>query len=290
MLKSFHNHVYILFITPALLWICIFIVYPFFYSFYISVTDMNLLRMGHETFIGLQNCKDLLANPEFWNSCKLSIKFSLVVVTGQFILGFALAFLFQKDRPLSWLGRTSVILPWVIPPIALGLVWKWILRSGKLGLLNALLINVGIQPRDWFSIDSALITLMFVTIWIGVPFTFLLEMAGLKKIPNDLYEAAAIDGAGGFQKFLRITIPMMKSTFLMNLIMITISTIGYFDIIFALTGGGPRNATEVIPLYMYHSAFKFYELGRGAAISVIMLTISLVFTILYFIVFKGEKE
>ncbi len=290
MQKLLHKYAYVFFIAPALLWICIFTVYPFFYSFYLSVTDLNLMYMGQENLIGLQNYADLLADEEFWNSIRLSLIFSIFVVIGQFCFGFALACLFQKSRPLSWLGRTSVMLPWVVPPIALGLTWKWILRSGKLGLLNALLLNFGVAPRDWLSLDNAMTTLIFVTVWIGVPFTFMLEMAGLQKIPADLYEAASIDGAGAINRFLHITIPMMKSTFLINLIMITISTIGYFDIIYALTGGGPKNATEVLPLYMYHSAFNFYQLGRGAAMAVVMLFISLILTLIYMVVFKGEKN
>lgn len=123
-----------------------------------------------------------------------------------------------------------------------------------------------------------------------MPFTFMLEMAGLQKIPQELYEAGAIDGADSLQKFIYLTIPMMKSTFLINLIMITIGTIGYFDIIFALTGGGPNSATEVLPLYMYNSAFKFHQLGQGAAMAVIMLLISLVLTLIYMFAFRGDNE
>lgn len=246
--------------------------------------------MGQEVFIGLDNYKNLINEPDFWNSCIISMKFSAVVVAGQFLFGLGLAYLLHKNRPFTWLGRTSVMLPWVVPPIALGLTWKWILRSGKLGLLNAILMNFGMQPKDWLSYDFALTTLMFVTIWIGVPFTFMLEMAGLQKIPGELYEAASIDGSNGIQKFIYVTIPMMKSTFLINLIMITIGTIGYFDIIFALTGGGPKNATEVLPLYMYNSAFRFYELGRGASMAVIMLLISLFLTLIYMFIFRGEND
>ncbi len=238
----------------------------------------------------MKNYVELFQNKDFIHSCVVSLKFSAVVVVGQFTLGFALAFLFQKKRPFSGIGRTSVILPWVVPPVALGLMWKWILRSGKMGLLNAVLIQLGGSPKDWLGSDMALTTLMFVTVWIGVPFTFMLEMAGLQKIPGELYEAGAIDGANGFQKFIYLTIPMMKSTFLINLIMITIGTIGYFDIIYALTGGGPKNATEVLPLYMYNSAFKFHQLGQGAAMAVIMLLISLILTVVYMFVFKGESE
>jgi len=288
--KFIRKHIYLVFILPALIWIGVFTIYPFFYSFYISVTDLNLLRMGTEEIIGMKNYAELFQNKDFIHSCVVSLKFSAVVVVGQFTLGFALAFLFQKKRPFSGIGRTSVILPWVVPPVALGLMWKWILRSGKMGLLNAVLIQLGGSPKDWLGSNMALTTLMFVTVWIGVPFTFMLEMAGLQKIPGELYEAGAIDGANGFQKFIYLTIPMMKSTFLINLIMITIGTIGYFDIIYALTGGGPKNATEVLPLYMYNSAFKFHQLGQGAAMAVIMLLISLILTVVYMFVFKGESE
>lgn len=290
MKKIFRKYTYLAFILPALIWVCVFTVYPFFYSFYISATDLNLLRMGKEQFVGLQNYFELFQNKEFIHSCIVSLKFSAVVVIGQFVLGFALACLFQKKRPLSWLGRTSVILPWVVPPVALGLMWKWILRSGKMGLLNAVILQLGGKPREWLGSGLALTTMMMVVIWVGVPFTFMLEMAGLQKIPSELYEAGAIDGANRFQKFFYLTIPMMKSTFLINLIMITIGTIGYFDIIYALTGGGPNNATEVLPLYMYYSAFRFHQLGQGAAMAVIMLLISLVLTLLYMLVFRGGSE
>lgn len=290
MSKFLRKHIYLVFILPALIWVGVFTVYPFFYSFYISATDLNLLRMGAEEFVGLRNYQELFQNKDFLHSCIVTLKFSLAVVVGQFVGGFALAYLFQKKRFLSGIGRTSVILPWVIPPVALGLMWKWILRSGKMGLLNAVFIQLGAAPKDWLGVDMALSTLICVTVWIGVPFTFMLEMAGLQKIPQELYEAGAIDGADSLQKFIYLTIPMMKSTFLINLIMITIGTIGYFDIIYALTGGGPNSATEVLPLYMYNSAFKFHQLGQGAAMAVIMLLISLVLTLIYMFAFRGDNE
>ncbi len=289
--KSLARHSYVFFIAPALIWIAIFTIYPFFNSFYISLTDMSMLKMGKQSFVGLENFVSLWQDKKFWNSCLLSLQFTFVVVAGQFIFGFLLAMLFKSNRPLTWLGRTSIMLPWIIPPVALGLTWRWILRGGKLGLLNAILMNFHIAPKDWLGEALALESLMFVTIWIGVPFTFLLQMAGLQKIPKGLYEAASIDGAGGMGKLFHVTLPLMKSTFLINLIMITIGTIGYFDVIYALTGGGPNNATEVLPLFMYHSAFKYHQLGRGAAMAVFMLVLSLILTVVYLGIFrKGEQE
>ena len=121
------KHIYLVFILPALIWICVFIIYPFLYSFYISVTNLNMLRMGKETFVGFRNYLELSRDKDFLKSCSVTIKFSSAVVVGQFVFGFLLACLFKNKQPLSSLGRTSVILPWVVPPVALGLTWKWIL-------------------------------------------------------------------------------------------------------------------------------------------------------------------
>ena len=166
--------------------------------------------MVQETFVGFRNYLEMFRDKDFLKSCSVTIKFSAAVVVGQFVFGFLLACLFKNKRPLSSLGRTSVILPWVVPPVALGLTWKWILRSGKMGLLNALIMQLGGVPMEWLGGRLALITMIFVVVWIGVPFTFMLEMAGLQKIPAELYEAGAIDGASAFQKFFYVLIGLTQ--------------------------------------------------------------------------------
>lgn len=288
-MKKKNKYGYLFFTLPAIIWVVAFTVYPFFYSIYISFTNMNLLKPGLFKFVGLQNYINIFQSPQFWVSFKHTLTFTIIVILFQFLLGFFLAVLLNKTMKGTVFVRTAVMLPWVLPPVALGLVWAWILKGGKLGLINAVLVTFGVQPVNWLGYEIAMISLIIVAIWIGTPFSFMLELASLQKIPESLYESAAVDGATPIQKLIHVTIPMMKNTIMVNLVMITISTIGYFDIIYALTDGGPKDATEVMPLYMYHTAFKHFNLGQGAAIAMVMLVLSLIFTLIYFIAFY-ERE
>lgn len=284
-----NKYTYLFFIVPALIWVIAFTVYPFFYSIYISFTNMNLLKQGKYKIIGFDNYIELIRSAEFWISLRHTLIFTFVVILFQFLFGFLLALLLNKTIKGTPFVRTAVMLPWVLPPVALGLVWAWILRGGKLGLINAVLLIFGVEPVNWLGYSMAMVSIIIVAIWIGTPFSFMLELAGLQKIPNELYEAANVDGASPVQKLFYVTVPIMKSTFMINLIMITISTIGYFDIIYALTNGGPKDATEVLPLLMYHKAFKYFDLGQGAAIAMVMLIISLICTLVYFVGFRESE-
>ena len=284
------NRLYLIFVLPALIWVAVFIVYPFFYSIYISMTNMKLQSIIKARFIGLDNFLKLFSMEQFWNSTMTTIKFTVVVIIFQFALGFLLALLLNKTLRLTGIVRTVVMIPWVVPPIALGLTWQWIYAGGSTGLLNAVVVQLGGKPINWLGTDVALLSVIISTVWIGIPFSFMLELAGLQKIPSHLYEAASIDGADSLQKSWYVTLPMMKSTFLVNWIMITIGTLGYFDVIFALTNGGPQNVTEVLPLYMYHTAFKYFFLGRGASIAVVMLVLCLGFTFVYLKLFGSDEK
>lgn len=289
----FQRNPQIAFITPAVLWVCIFSIFPFFYALYISFTDMNLLRLGNSELlhmVGFSNYRRIISSEEFWISFKHMLTFTGWVIAFQFIFGFLLAMLLNKHRRGVSLVRTTIMLPWVVPPVALALIWAWIWRSGQLGLINAVLVRFGIQPVDWLGYDQAMFSIIITAIWIGVPFSFMLELASLQKIPNELYESAAIDGANGFQRLFTIVLPLMKSTIMLNLIMITISTLGYFDVIYALTGGGPIDATEVLPLYMYHISFRNFQLGLGSAIAISILLVSILTTAIYLLVFRAGKE
>lgn len=289
----FQRNPQIAFIGPAVMWVCIFSIFPFFYAIYISFTDMNLLRLGNSellNFVGMKNYARIFANEEFWISFRHMLTFTGWVIAFQFICGFLLAMLLNKNRKGVSLVRTTIMLPWVVPPVALALIWSWIWRSGQLGLINAVLVRFGVQPVDWLGYDHAMFSIIMTAIWIGVPFSFMLELASLQKIPSELYESAAIDGANGFQRLKAIVLPLMKSTIMLNLIMITISTLGYFDVIYALTGGGPINATEVLPLYMYHISFRNFQLGQGSAIAISILLVSILTTAVYLIIFKAGKE
>jgi len=289
-MKIGSKYTYLFFILPAILWVIAFTVYPFFFSMYISLTNMNLTRPGIYKLVGLDNYIELFKDDQFWLSFRHTAVFTISVITFQFLFGFFLALLLNRPMKGTSLVRTAVMLPWVLPPVALGLNWQWILRGGQLGLINAVLLQFfRIKPVDWLGFERALLSVISVTVWIGVPFSFMLELSGLQKIPNSLFEAADVDGASAIQKLFHIIIPMMKSTFMINLIMITISTIGYFDIIYALTDGGPNRATEVLPLRMYHRAFKFGNLGEGASVAMVMLLLSLICTFIYLLMFRRKE-
>ena len=132
-------------------------------------------------------------------------------------------------------------------------------------------------------------SVILITVWTGVPLSFMLEMASLQKIPEELHEAASVDGANPLQRLFHIILPLMKDTFRINLIMITIASIGYFDIIYAITQGGPRGRTEVLPMLMYNVAFKSHSMGKGSAIAVVMLVMSTVYTLAYLLIFREKR-
>ncbi len=283
------NRLFLLFILPALLWVVSFTIYPFFYSIYISLTDMSMMRPQSTDFIWLENYRQLFQNKDFLKSVQTSLVFTSWVVLFQFLFGFLLALLMANKRRLVSVVRMSVMLPWVLPPIALALIWAWVLKAGNTGLVNSVLINFGVQPVQWFGTQYAMFSVILITVWTGVPLSFMLEMASLQKIPEELHEAASVDGANPLQRLFHIILPLMKDTFRINLIMITIASIGYFDIIYAITQGGPRGRTEVLPMLMYNVAFKSHSMGKGSAIAVVMLIMSTVYTLAYLLIFREKR-
>ena len=285
------EYTYLLFILPAVVWVGVFTLYPFFRAISISLTDMNLLRPNNVRGVGLQNYARLLSDELFRERVRITLVFTAVVIFFQFTIGFGLALLLNCKRIGTSSVRTVVMLPWILPPVALGIVWAWIFRGGQSGLLNAFLLQAfGTAPIRWLGVEMALPSVIVATIWIGTPFSFMLELAGLQKIPTELYEAADVDGASAAQRLAFITIPLMRATFTVNWIMITVFTISYFDIIYAHTRGGPQGATEVLPLFMYLLAFRDFQFGRGAAVAGIMLVISLLLTLLYLLITQRRND
>jgi multiple sugar transport system permease protein len=289
----FSKHPYLPFIGPAVAWVLLFSVFPFLYAIYISFTNMHLLRLGNTallSFVGFRNYLTIFRNEEFWISFRHMLTFTSFVIIFQFLFGFLLALLLNKPRKGISLVRTTIMLPWVVPPVALALIWAWIWRSGQLGLVNAILLLFGVHPVDWLGYNYAMFSIIITAIWIGVPFSFMIELASLQKIPLELYDSSAVDGVNKLQRLFYITLPLMRSTIMLNLIMITIATLGYFDVIYALTGGGPIDATEVLPLYMYNVSFRNFQLGRGSAIAVVILVVSIITTLIYLGIFKAGRE
>ncbi|HOV62657.1 MAG TPA: sugar ABC transporter permease [Spirochaetia bacterium] len=277
-------------ILPGLVFVLVFTLYPTVYSLWLSFTD-KMLTGGKTSFIGFRNYAELIERAEFWNSLRVTLVYVIVTIFFQIVLGLSLALLTDKKRIGRKLLRTVVLITWVIPEVVVSLTFQWMFLGDKYGLINALLLYLGIinESLKWLSEPQlTLVVAIGMTVWRGVAFSMIMQMAALQSVPETLYEAADIDGASYFQKLFRITIPNISSTILINLIIITIATFNVMSLIYAFSGGGPVGATEVISIYMYKSAFKEFRFGFASSISIIMFLINILFTSVYIRVTKKE--
>ena len=266
-----------LFISPWLLGLLIFTLGPIIASFYFSLTDFEVVRAP--TWVGLQNFGRLWGDRLFWQALKVSSIYVFTAVPLGLVLSFALAMLMnQRVRYLS-LWRTIYYVPTLVPVIASTMLWLWIFNP-EFGLLNTMLRSVGIDGPLWLGHSQwALPSLILMSLWtVGGP--MLIYLAGLQGIPTDLYEAADVDGAGGWAKFWAVTVPMMTPVIFFNLIMNMIFAFQVFAQPFIMTEGGPRYATLFYVLYLYQNAFKFFRMGYASALAWVLFLVILVLTAL----------
>ncbi|MFF3332470.1 carbohydrate ABC transporter permease [Streptomyces sp. NPDC002888] len=274
-----------LFCLPGLAFLALFLAYPLFYNVWTSVHDVELgsLLGGPEPFNGLANYRTVVSDPGFWHSVRLSLLFTLASLVLQFTLGFALALLFARPFPLNGLLRSLLLVAWLLPPVVSGTLFRWLLDAES-GAYNALLRAVGLGglSHDWLTDPStSLAGVVLANVWIGVPFNMLLLLVGLHTIDPELHEAAAIDGASARQRFLRITLPLMRPVSVTVLLLGLIYTFKVFDIVFVMTGGGPVDATRVLSLYVYEVFFTFFRFGQGAAAGLLLLVVPLLAGVFY---------
>ena len=274
-----------LFCLPGMTFLALFLAYPLFYNVRTSVHDVRLSQLlgGSWQFNGLDNYRAVLDDPAFWHSVRLSVVFTLGSLVFQFSIGFALALLFARPFPLGGLLRSLLLVAWLLPPVVSGTLFRWLLDAES-GAYNALLRGVGLGglSHDWLTDPStSLAGVVFANIWVGVPFNMLLLLVGLHTIDPQLYEAAAIDGAGPWQRFRRITLPLMRPVSVTVLLLGLIYTFKVFDTVFVMTGGGPVDSTRVLPLYVYEVFFKFFRFGQGAAAGLLLLVVPLLAGVFY---------
>ena len=275
--------IYAYFVAPSVILVLIFSIYPSFYSIFLSFTNKSLV-FREQSIVGLSNYLEMFRSPEFWNSLKVTLIYVVGSVFFQLTLGIFLALLTEKNRPGRKFIRTVVLISWVIPEVIVSLIFKWMFIGDKYGLVNAFLLHIGLinHSIQWLSQGSlTLMVAIGMNIWRGVAFSMILEMAAIHSVPLNLYESAAIDGAGYLQALFYITIPYIMATILINLIIITISTFNVMSQVYVFSGGGPVRATELVSIYMYKSAFRMFRLGYASAISIIMFLINILFTFVY---------
>lgn len=272
----------LIFLAPSLLLMLIFFIGPIIMTFFFSFTNMSLTGASAKnvSFIGIENFTSMFKDPSFKIVILNSIVFLVFsAIVGQQVLGFLVALLMkQKNRIFRSIIGTIVIAGWVTPEVICAFAFTAFF--GDHGTLNQILKSIHVQPVSWLY-QHPMLSIVIANIWHGTAFSMLMFQAGLDDIPDSVEEAAMIDGANGWQRLWRITIPIIKNTITTNLVIITLQTLGMFTLIYTMTGGGPAGKTSTLPIFMYEQAFKNYQLGYGTAISLILLLIGIIFSLLY---------
>lgn len=258
---------------------------PLAYNILMSFQQVDMFTLGSlsRPFVGFANYIAVVSMPEFWLVTRNTLVFVVGSISGQFVLGFALALFFAQKFPGASTIRGLFLVSWVMPGLVVGAIWSLIL-AGDYGVLNSILKSFGIIDANIFWKSNPAFSLWAViiaNIWLGLAFNMLLLSVGLASIPKDLYEAAELDGATAWQRFTTITLPMMRSTIGAVLSLGLIGTLQQFDLFPALTEGGPANSSTVAQYWAWTMSFKLYDFARGATISVMMFVLVLVASIIY---------
>ncbi|QGQ97518.1 sugar ABC transporter permease [Paenibacillus psychroresistens] len=268
-----------LFISPWLIGLFVFTLFPLLYSIVLSFTDWNLLEKAN--FIGLSNYDKMAHDDTFWAAIKVTFIYSAVSVPLGIIFGILLAVLLNQKLPGIRLFRTIFYLPAVVSGVAVAMLWLWVFDP-KYGIINTILSWFGITGPEWLSDpNTALTSLIIMSLW-GIGDAMIIYLAGLQGVPRELYEAADVDGASVVRKFWNITIPMLTPTIFFNLIMGIIKSFQVFTQALVMTKGGPGDSTMFYVLYLYQNAFNFFKMGYASALGWVLFLIIMVLILVLF--------
>jgi multiple sugar transport system permease protein len=268
-----------LLLTPAALLLLLIVVYPIATLFWNSLHSVDLANpQSGETFVGIDNYSRAFADDRFWSSTLHTVLYIVVTVPGALLVGLGLALLANKPFKVKWPVRLGLLLPWALPLVFAGLIFRWFFEY-KTGVVNNWLVSLGFEPPQWLS-DPTLgfWAICIAIVWKASSFMALMLLAGLQTIPKSLYEAAEVDGATQWQQFREITLPMLRPAIFVALIFRTITAVQTFDIPYAMTGGGPGDATETLAMYIHKTTLDFLDFGYGSALAALMFVISMTAT------------
>jgi multiple sugar transport system permease protein len=269
------------FVVPALIVVGGVIIFPWVFTLWMSVNGWQIGVEQH--FVGLANYQRLLSDARFLDSLWRTLVYSFLSVVAPLLLGTAAALVFNTKLPARGLLRGIFVMPMMATPVAIAVVWTMMFHP-QLGILNYLLSLVGIGPQTWvFHPNSVIPSLVLVETWQWTPLVMLIVLGGLASLPAEPYESAALDGANAWHQFRYITLPLIVPFLMIAVIIRTIDALKSFDIIYAITQGGPGTASETINLYLYSVAFAYYDLGYGSVIAVVffILIIALSLILIY---------
>ena len=273
------------FVVPALVYLVVFFGYPVVTNVMMGFQEYTTKTFftGEAPFVGLANYAAVLSSSLFGKSLLNTVLFTGGSILGQFVIGLAIAMFFRRSFPLSNTLRALLLLPWLVPLIASAAVWRWILDTdyGALNRLLSALPFVDAHPAWLTSTSLALIAVVGVNIWLGIPFNATILYGGLQEIPEELYEAGALDGATGWRAFRHITWPLLRPVVTVVLVLGVVYTLKVLDIILGLTGGGPANSTQTLATLSYQRSFRQFDFGQGAALGNLLVLLSLVFAVVY---------
>jgi multiple sugar transport system permease protein len=247
----------------------VFWILPSARSVWYSLTDFDLLN--EPQFIGLDNYRELLSDDVARNSLVVTIQFVVASVVLGTVLALLTAALMQRLRLKTWV-RSILLLPWLVPNVAIALIWAWLL-DGQLGYLNHLLHAVGLPGVSFYNASQAMPIIIAIGIWSGLGYTALLFYAGMTQVPNEMYEAGAIDGATETRMFFRITLPLIRPVIALVVVMSAIGSFQVFDLVLIGYGGNPIPAVRTIFFYIYQQSFAFFRMGYGSAIALVLAVI-----------------
>ncbi|QLH24237.1 carbohydrate ABC transporter permease [Streptomyces sp. Rer75] len=274
-------------LAPATVLLLLFLGGPIAYCCYIAFTDMQLTGTSTTEFTGLANFRRAFGDDDFRNAVVLTLVFTVVSsLLGQNTLGLALAALMRRaSRPVRTLIGAVVVAAWVVPEIVAGfLLYAFFRREGT---LNALLDGLGLPSQNWLY-TLPILAVSFANVWRGTAFSMLVYSAALSEIPQEITEAAEVDGAGGLRRFWHVTLPMIRRSIGTNLMLNTLQTLSVFGLIWAMTRGGPGNRSQTLPVFMYDQAFNKSLIGYGTAVALLLLLVGAAFSVVYLRLMREE--
>ncbi len=278
----------IFYILPALVVMAVITLYPFIYTVILSFHEWNLTIFRGKQFVGLNNYLQFVTEEDTWNSLRVTAIYLVSCVGIEFVLGIAIAFLFDVKFKGEGFIRNLLLFPMIMSPVVAGLIWRWIFNA-ELGFANYVAELLGLSPLPWLTQPRlALFSVILADIWQWTPFIFLISLAGLQAVPDELIEAASLDGASWFQIQRFISLPIIKPVILTGLLIRTIDALRFVDKIFVLTYGGPGSATSVLGFLIYLRGFKYFQMGITAAFSLILLGLIIFLANMLIRSFRGE--
>lgn len=277
------RNIMLLFIAPTMIILVLMNIYPLFYSLYLSFTEYSVISSTAPKWVGFQNYSEILADARFWKHFAITGRYTLITVALQILVGFSLALLIKEKFYGSGIVTTLILIPMMLSPVIVGVFWR-LMFNPSYGIVNYLLgfSNINTSPQWLGDPALALWAIIIVDVWMWSPFVMLLSLAGLSAIPDYLYEAAAIDRAGPWFIFRRITLPQVMPLLLIAVLFRTIEALKQFDLVMGITGGGPGDATETVSVRLYREAFQGqFNTGTSSALAYIVLIVIIAISNLY---------